>query len=96
MNSFNNKFSHDNMVITPLETFFFLKVIGILMYRNQREKITWLPVSTLFNWWPFVVFQKRIHRSAVPPPDARRPLWWGDQAMALTAAVCSVNLKAGC
>jgi len=52
-------------------------------------------VSILFNWWPLVVFQKRIHRSAVPPPDARRPVWWGDQAMALTAAVCSVSLKAG-
>lgn len=53
-------------------------------------------MSTHSNWWPFAVFQKRMHRSAVPPPDARRPLWWGDQAMALTAAVCSVSLNVGC
>jgi hypothetical protein len=34
-------------------------------------------------------FQKRIFRSAVPPPEARIPRWWGDQEMALTAAVCA-------
>ncbi len=75
--------------------FLLLKSTCILMHKELKRN-TWLPVSTLFNWWPFVVFQKRIHRSAVPPPDARRPLWWGDQAMALTAAVCSVSLKVGC
>lgn len=63
---------------------------------SLQGKKTWLPVSTLSNWWPFAVFQKRMHRSAVPPPDARRPLWCGDQAMALTAAVCSVSLNTGC
>lgn len=58
--------------------------------------ITWLPVSTKFSILLFTVFQKRMHRSAVPPPDARRPCWCGDQAMALTAAVCSMSFKTGC
>lgn len=65
-------------------------------WESKEEAETWLPVSTWFNWWPLVVFQKRIHLSAVPPPDARRPFWWGDHAMALTAAVCSVSFKIGC
>lgn len=34
--------------------------------------------------------------SAVPPPEAKRPCWWGDQAIAFTAAVCSLNLMMGC
>lgn len=38
------------------------------------------------------VFQNRMHRSAVPPPLLSRPCWWGDQAIAFTAAVCSLNL----
>lgn len=64
-----------------------------------------------------MVFQKRMRRSAVPPPDASKPLYnmdhrharmnelhsskrsgptsCGDQAMALTAAVCSENLCRG-
>ena len=63
---------------------------------KDLKRTTWLPVSMLFSWWQFVLFQKRTHLSAVPPPDARRLLWWGDQAMVLTAAVCSVSLKAGC
>ncbi len=42
-----------------------------------------------------VVFQKRMHLSAVPPPDASRPCWCGDQAMALTAAVWSENFSTG-
>jgi hypothetical protein len=41
------------------------------------------------------VFQNRIHLSAVPPPDASRPCWCGDHAMAFTAAVCSANRIAG-
>jgi hypothetical protein len=31
---------------------------------------------------PACVFQKRMQRSAVPPPDASSPFWWGDQAIA--------------
>ena len=42
-----------------------------------------------------VVFQKRMHLSAVPPPDASRPCWCGDHAMALTAAVWSENFRTG-
>ena len=34
--------------------------------------------------------------SAVPPPVARSPCWWGDQAKALTAALWSVNLFTTC
>lgn len=41
------------------------------------------------------VFQNLMHLSAVPPPLARRPLVWGDQAKALTAAKCEVNLQTG-
>ena len=37
-----------------------------------------------------------MHLSAVPPPDARSPCWCGDHAIALTAAVCSVNRNTGC
>lgn len=36
-----------------------------------------------------------MQRSAVPPPDARRLLWWGLQAMAFTAALWEENLKRG-
>lgn len=40
-------------------------------------------------------FQKRMVLSAVPPPDTRSPCWWGDQANALTAAVCLSKLNVG-
>ena len=36
---------------------------------------TWLPVSTAWSAVFVEVFQKRIHLSAVPPPDAKRPCW---------------------
>lgn len=42
------------------------------------------------------MFQKRMQRSAVPPPEASSPFWWGDQAMAFTAAVCSLKRSRGC
>ncbi len=41
------------------------------------------------------VLQKRMQRSAVPPPLASRPCWWGDQAMAFTAAAWSPKRKMG-
>lgn len=44
---------------------------------------------------PVSVFQKRMQRSAVPPPDASSPCWCGDQAMAFTAARCSVYCCTG-
>lgn len=41
---------------------------------SQHELwFTWLLVSTQFKWVLVVVFQKRIHLSAVPPPEARSP-----------------------
>ncbi len=56
---------------------------------------TWEPTSTALIVVPLSVFLNRIVRSAVPPPEARRPCWWGDQAMALTAAVWSEYLRIG-
>ena len=41
------------------------------------------------------VFQNLIVRSAVPPPDTSNPRWCGLQAMALTAAQCSLHLNVG-
>lgn len=41
------------------------------------------------------VFQNRMQRSAVPPPEATRPCWCGDHAMALTAAWCSEKRMVG-
>lgn len=57
---------------------------------------TWLPVSTHDRGLPFVVFQNRMQRSAVPPPEARSPCWWGDQARAFTAAWCCWKRSTGC
>lgn len=56
---------------------------------------TWDPTSIVFTVVPFKVFLKRMVLSAVPPPEARSPCWWGDQAIALTAAVWSLNFKIG-
>lgn len=33
--------------------------------------------------------------SAVPPPEASKPCWWGDHARALTAAQWSSNISKG-
>lgn len=44
---------------------------------------------------PVIVFQNRIVRSAVPPPETKSPCWWGDQASAFTAAVCFRNEAVG-
>lgn len=48
------------------------------------------------RWVLVAVFQKRMHRSAVPPPEARSPWRCGDQAIAFTAAVCSQYFNTGC
>lgn len=45
-----------------------------------------IPVLMQFNGEAVAVFQNRMHWSAVPPPEAMSPCWWGDQARALTAA----------
>jgi hypothetical protein len=43
-------------------------------------------VSTAFRQAPVLVFQNRIMRSAVPPPDASRCRCHGHHESALTAA----------
>ena len=52
-------------------------------------------VGRQLNSVPCKVFQKRMHLSAVPPPLTRSPRWCGDQANALTAALCWANLNWG-
>lgn len=66
-----------------------------LVCLDQARLQTWDPVSVHCRGWPVSVFQKRMQRSAVPPPEASRPCWWGDQAMAFTAAKCSVYCCTG-
>lgn len=66
-----------------------------LVCLDQARLQTWDPVSVHCRVWPVSVFQKRMQRSAVPPPEASRPCWWGDQAMAFTAAKCSVYCCTG-
>jgi hypothetical protein len=50
---------------------------------DQARLQTWEPVSTHCMGCPVSVFQKRMHRSAVPPPLANRPWWCGDHAIAV-------------
>ena len=45
-------------------------------------------VSTVLRHAPLLVFQKRMVRSFVPPPDASRLRCHGHHASALTAAWC--------
>lgn len=40
----------------------------------------------LSTYWNVEVLKNRMHRSAVPPPDATKLCWWGDHPIALTAA----------
>ena len=56
---------------------------------------TWDPTSTVFKVVPVKVFLNLIVLSAVPPPDTSNPCWWGDHAIALTAATWSLNLRTG-
>lgn len=62
---------------------------------DQARLQTWDPVSMHCRGCEVKVFQNRIQRSAVPPPEASRPCWWGDQAMALTAARWSMYVCTG-
>lgn len=62
---------------------------------DQARLHTCEPVSMHCRGWPVSVFQKRMQRSAVPPPEASSPCWCGDQAMAFTAARCSVYCCTG-
>ncbi len=61
-----------------------------LVCLDQARLQTCEPVSIHCSGCAVRVFQKRMQRSAVPPPEASSPCWWGDQAMAFTAARCSV------
>ena len=56
---------------------------------------TWEPVSIDFIVVPYKVFLNLMVLSAVPPPDNKRPCWWGDQVTALTAAMWSLYLTTG-
>ncbi len=49
----------------------------------------------VFNVVPERVLRNLMVLSAVPPPETRSPCWWGDQAIALTAATWSLNLMIG-
>ena len=53
------------------------------------------PVSIDLMVYPVKVFLNFMFLSAVPPPEAKRPCWCGDQATALTAAIWSENLNNG-
>ena len=54
------------------------------------------PVSFSQSSSPVKTFLNLIILSAVPPPEARSPCCWGDQANALTAARWSVYLLNSC
>ena len=46
-----------------------------LTFLDHARLQTWLPVSICCRCVPVLVFQKRMVRSAVPPPEAKRPCW---------------------
>ena len=72
---------------------------NIFRWNNSVQLLTISPPQTQSKdtvlTWPVSVFQNLMHLSAVPPPLANSPWWWGDQAMALTAAKCSVKAWTG-
>ena len=72
------------------QTLFYHSNSGQVQYSDSDSHSIFLVMHI-----PVSVFQNLIHLSAVPPPDARSPWWWGDQAMALTAAMWSVNVYTG-
>ena len=71
-----------------------LIILNLQVFENIRLQ-TCDPVSYEETAFPDNVFQNRIVLSAVPPPDANKPCWWGDHAKALTAAVWSENFSNG-
>ena len=68
--------------------------ISFSVFENIKLQ-TWDPASTVLIVAPVRVFLKRIVRSAVPPPETNNPCWWGDQAIAFTAATWSQNFITG-
>lgn len=89
-----NRFTLTNTIDIKMQVKHFV-LTSSLACLDQARLHTWEPVSIHCKGWEVRVFQNRMHRSAVPPPDARRPCWWGDQAMAFTAARCSVYCCTG-
>lgn len=53
---------------------------------------TWEPVYVVFVHFISLISQNLIVLSVEPPPVANILFLWGDQARALTAAVCYVSL----
>lgn len=53
------------------------------------------PVSIDLIVVPYKVFLNLIVLSAVPPPESKRPCWWGDHVTAFTAATWSLYLTTG-
>ena len=54
----------------------------------SKTCVKWWRSNNSCNSWE----ENLMYLSAVPPPLARSPWWWGDQAIAFTAARCSVYL----
>lgn len=52
----------------------------------------WEPVSRWYVYWRVLIEKNRICLSAVPPPEAKIEGFWSFHPIALTAAVCSLNL----
>lgn len=53
----------------------FARLTSSLVCLDQARLQTCEPVSVHCRGWPVNVFQKRMQRSAVPPPEASRPCW---------------------
>lgn len=66
-----------------------------LTFLENIKLQTYDPVSIQSNYWVVKVLKNLMVRSAVPPPEANKPCLCGDQAIALTAAWCWLNLANG-
>ena len=60
------------------------KYDGWIIHSIAAKYRTCEPVSILWRGTLVSAFQNRICLSAVPPPDASKPLWCGDHATAFT------------
>jgi len=66
-----------------------------LTFLAKMRLQTYDPVSMQSVIFKVSVFQRRIDLSAVPPPEASHPCWWGLQAIAFTAALWAENFFKG-
>ena len=71
-----------------------VETISFVVFENTKLH-TYDPVSIELIGVNFRVSQNLMHLSAVPPPVARTPDWFGFHAIALTAALWSLNLTIG-